>query len=154
MTTLLNVDVNHSEKILHELSSLKTTFFKINPLLDNKALIQSKIHKMNLKIFRLIEQDKDVGLFLFRISNHNKSSAYIDAIFNQSEVAHCEDFLIDFIRIISSIYNIKSFIKLSEINDNRIFVFEKIGFKEAAVLRENLFYDGYYQDQALYFLQL
>lgn len=154
MAPLLNIDISHSNEILQELSLQKTTYFKINPFLDNKALIQKKIYQSDLRVFLQMEQDEKVGVFLLKVNPHNPNSAYIDAIFFYTKNKYCEEYLQKFIESISSIYNINSFFKLRETNDNRLVFFENIGFKKAVVLRDNLFYDGYFHDQSLYYLNL
>lgn len=140
----------HDEAMKH-FSTFDTTYFSINPMIDNESLISKKIEEQQIIIYSIADKNVLVGFFLLQVSNHNKAIVYVDSLFLEY-TDNCERYVNKSIDTIKSIYNIEGILKRKELNDRRLIFFETLGFKKVITLREHLFVEGHYQDQSLYYL--
>ncbi|OIU69818.1 hypothetical protein [Rossellomorea aquimaris] len=150
----LKVDLSASQELLNSLSKLNTTFFSINPLLDNKSLICKKINENDIQVYAASDETGVKSLFLIQFYPYNKELAYIETLFIDDSSEGKEEMINDFISTMQSIFNTKCFIKVEEMNDNRLSSFKKIGFSMLGHSRESIFWNGTYKDQAMYHLSL
>ncbi|WP_210470960.1 hypothetical protein [Sporosarcina sp. 6E9] len=153
MITLSKISLSHDEEAMKQLSSFDTTYFSINPIIDNESLIFKKIEDEQIIIYSINDKDVHVGFFLLQISNYNKALIYVDSLFFQhTDTARCQEYVENCIVTIKSIYNIDGFVKRKELDDRRLIFFEMIGFEKVVTLRKHLFVKGHYQDQPHYYL--
>jgi hypothetical protein len=150
----LKIDLHASQELLTSISKLDTTFFSINPLLDNKSLISKKIKDNDIQVYAASNDTGVKLLFLIQFYPYNKELAYIETLFIDDSLDGKEEMINEFISTMQSIYNTKFFIKKEEMNDNRLSSFKKIGFSMLGHSRESIFLNGTYKDQAMYHLSL
>jgi hypothetical protein len=146
----LKIDLHTSHELLTPLSKLDTTFFSINPLLDNKSLISKKIKDKDIQVYASSDETGVKLLFLIQFYPYNKELAYIETLFLDDSLDGKEEIINEFISTIHSIYNTKCFIKKEEMNDNRLNSFKNIGFSMIGCSRESIYWNGTYEDQKMY----
>lgn len=152
MTDFRKVNIDENKEILSEISKLNTTYFTINPYLDNLNLIKKKLLQRNISIYTAIVDKQILGVFLMEIIEYTDDLAIVDFLCFQDNSEKNEAVIRDFLRTVQDIYNIGKFIKYEEVNDQRIYFFQHIGFYEIGKLKNHIFYNGAYQNQNLYFL--
>ncbi|MEC5425423.1 hypothetical protein QGM71_18235 [Virgibacillus sp. C22-A2] len=154
MNDFRRVDINTETDFLLKMSALQTTYLSVNPYLDNRELILKKLNRNEIDIFSFTSNRSLEGVFLIKKIPYNNETAYIDYLAFSSDGDQEVVYLLDFLNTIYDIFNISKFIKCEEINDLRVTSFRKVGFNEAAKLREHQFYNGNYFTQKLYFLDV
>lgn len=154
MVDFRRVDINAEPEYLLKISGLNTSFLSVNPYLDNRKLILKKLNRNEVNIYSIFLNNNLEGVFLIKNIPYNSEAAYIDYLLFTDKEDQDEAYLLDFLYTIFDIFNIKRFIKCEEINDQRITSFKKVGFTEIAELRDQLFYDGTYHTQKLYYMNM
>lgn len=152
ITNFRKINIDDNKEILSEMSKLKTTFFSINPYLDNLNLIKKKLVQRNINMYSAIVDQQIVGVFLMEIIEYTDDLAIVDFLCFQDNSDKNEMIIKDFLKTVQDIYNIGKFIKYEEIDDQRLYSFQHLGFYEIGNLKKHIFYNGVYQNQSIYFL--
>ncbi|WP_019240559.1 MULTISPECIES: hypothetical protein [Bacillus] len=152
MIDFRKISLDESTDTLSQISNVKTTYFSVNPYLDNVNLIKKKLVQKNINVYNAYIENQIVGVFLIEIIDFTDDLAVIDFLCLKDNVLESDILIVEFLDIIHDIYNIGNFIKFEEINDERLSSFQKIGFCEIANLNNHLFYDGVFHNQRLYFI--